>query len=308
MPSLDGSHPTGTPLIQPPRPLLDTIERLLTGVKGHTIRIELVNDVPAGSSFHTIRKLFTNEGVFCLKYRPRTDHLYFSAESDGINRLQQTNTVLTPKVVLEGVAEGYQYLMTEFIFSAPKRTDYWETLGRQLAELHRHTASYFGLESDNFIGSLPQRNRKHDRWTDFFISERLIPQLEYGIQNQVFDKSLASTLERLFPRLSDFFPEEPPALLHGDLWSGNLLTNEAGHPVVIDPAVYYGHREAELAFTQLFGGFSTTFLQAYQTVFPLTNGFFDRMKLYNLYPLMVHANLFGGHYVRDVVETVRRLG
>lgn len=172
--------------------------------------------------------------------------------------------------------------------------------------MHRNSSGQFGLDHDNYIGSLPQRNRFSASWAEFFVRERLAVQLQLAIDGGRIERQIASKFSAVFQRLHEWVPAEPPALLHGDLWSGNLLTSFAGNPCLIDPAVYFGHREMDLAMMRLFGGFHVDCFHAYAETFPLTPGFEDRADLYNLYPLLVHVNLFGGGYAAQVASIINR--
>jgi fructosamine-3-kinase len=168
------------------------------------------------------------------------------------------------------------------------------------------TYHYFGLDHDNYIGSLPQYNSPRPAWVRFFIEQRIEIQLKTAIDNGRAEPSIVPVFERLYKLLPSIMPEEKPALLHGDLWINNLIENERGEPCLVDPAVYYGSREAEIAYTYLFGGFERGFFDVYDATYPLQPGFGERIDLYNLYPLLVHVNLFGGGYLQQVKEIVRR--
>jgi fructosamine-3-kinase len=176
----------------------------------------------------------------------------------------------------------------------------WNLAGTLLARLHRNTAREFGLDHNNYIGSLSQSNTFHPTWSEFFAMERILPQIKMARDAGAVDRTLASAAERFCSKLNEIFPDEKPALLHGDLWSGNFFFSTKG-PSIFDPAVYYGHREMDLAMTKLFGGFDDDFYSGYENEFPLEKNWRARTDLCNLYPLLVHVNLFGGGYVRDVV-------
>jgi fructosamine-3-kinase len=199
------------------------------------------------------------------------------------------------------------FLVLELLSSGRPQRDFDECLGRGLAQLHRAGAPAFGLERDNFIGSLPQRNRAHAGWAEFFWLERLEPQLARAVATGRASSRLRSGLERLASKLTQLVgPAEPAARLHGDLWSGNLHVDEDGAPCLIDPAVYGGHREVDLAMMRLFGGFGESVFRAYQEAWPLAPGHAERVALYQLYPLLVHVNLFGGGYVESVERSLAR--
>lgn len=269
------------------------------------VRIKAAVPIGGGSISHAYR-LQTSTGTFFLKKNdiPAAAAM-FAAEEQGLNVLRQHTPLTIPAVV--GRHDGdTPWLLLAYIDSAPQQNDYWQQLAEGLATLHRHTATRYGLESDNFIGSLPQQNHPVERWDDFFSQYRIAPMLRMARNAGLVDRQFVQRFEAALPAITGLMPDEPPALLHGDLWSGNLMTDSQGAPCLIDPAVYYGHREMELAFTRLFGGFSGTFYQAYQECYPLEPGFNDRADLYNLYPLLVHLNLFGRSYLGQIEVILER--
>jgi protein-ribulosamine 3-kinase len=251
-------------------------------------------------------KLSTSSGDYFIKWNDRRKFpRMFEMEAKGLALLRSANAVDIPRVVAIGETEDYQSILLEFVEQKAKKPDYWEVLGAGLATLHKKTSPTFGLNHDNYIGSLPQHNQPSTSWLDFFIEKRLNFQLQLALKTRKVEKKTDSLFQGLFKKLPSLLPAEKPALLHGDLWGGNLITNSTGLPCLIDPAVYYGNREAEIAFTTLFGGFSDRFYEAYNHALPMSSGFEKRYDLYNLYPLLVHVNLFGGGYVSQVVSILR---
>jgi fructosamine-3-kinase len=246
---------------------------------------------------------------FFLKSNVRAPASMFPAEARGLGWLAEARALRVPEVVAvsAGIEGEPSYLVLELLESGRRQRDFDERLGRGLARLHRHGAPCFGLEHDNFIGSLPQQNRAHETWPEFLWLERLEPQLALAVQSGRASSRLRAGFERLSARLSELVgPPEPPARLHGDLWGGNLHVDEQGAPVLIDPAVYGGHREVDLAMMRLFGGFGEAVFRAYEAEHPLAAGHAERVGLYQLYPLMVHVNLFGGSYAQSVEHGLAR--
>jgi fructosamine-3-kinase len=228
----------------------------------------------------------------------------FEAEARGLAWLSETGALRIPAVL----AATPQFLALELIETSRRVTDFDDRLGRGLAALHRHTAPRFGLDHDNFIGRLPQRNDFADDWAEFYRRERLEPQLAMATDRGLSTATMRRQMEALFTVLADRVGRaEAPARLHGDLWGGNLHVDEAGLPCLIDPAVYAGHREVDLSMMRLFGGFGPRVFAAYEEAFPLAPGHEERVALYQLYPLLVHVNLFGGGYVGSVESTLRAL-
>lgn len=251
-------------------------------------------------------RLKTSVGDFFLKWNDEKKFpLMFEAESKGLQLLRQQDVIRIPKVVGNGKGDAYQFLLLEYIDQKSRSKNYWQKLGERLAVLHRCFFTQFGLEHDNYVGSLRQHNQQSPSWIHFFIEQRLNVQLKLAVDNGLAPGHWRQGFERLYSRLSSLLPEEKPALLHGDLWRGNLITDEKGEPCLIDPAVYYGNRESDLAMTKLFGGFDRDFYNAYQATFPLQAGYRERVDIYNLYPLLVHVNLFGGSYVHSVEGILR---
>ena len=271
------------------------------------VRIKAAVPIGGGSISHAYR-LQTSAGTFFLKKNdiPAAAAM-FAAEEQGLNLLRQHTSLTIPAVVGRHNSDT-PWLLLAYIDSAPQQGSYWQQLAEGLATLHRHTATRYGLDSNNFIGSLPQQNHPVARWDDFFSQYRIAPMLRMARDAGLVDRQFVQRFEAALPTITGLMPDEPPALLHGDLWSGNLMTDSQGDPCLIDPAVYYGHREMELAFTRLFGGFSATFYQAYQEYYPLEPGFAGRADLYNLYPLLVHLNLFGRSYLGQIEAILKHFG
>lgn len=253
----------------------------------------------SGGCIHNGCRLNTKQGSFFLKYNSPDKAVNFAAELSDL-RLLSRGPMLVPATIGTGQMESAAWLLMEWIDSGQPNGHFWENFGLGLAKLHRQLAPNFGLDRSNFIGTLPQFNTSQGNWVDFFIEQRLQPQLKLAIDQRLADRLLIQQFEALYHHLPGLIPEEPPSLLHGDLWSGNFMVDQSASPVLIDPAAYYGHREAEIAFTKLFGGFSPLFYQAYQNAWPMQTGWEKRVDLFNLYPLAVHLNLFGQGYLPEI--------
>ena len=242
-----------------------------------------------------------------LKHNDAAPPDMFAAEAEGLSWLRATNTLRVPEVLaVHGARSETPWLLLEWIEPGPAAGDHDEALGVGLAALHGHLPGGYGFDRSNYIGTLPQSNEPAPGWARFYGENRLRPRIARAHADGLFDSSLMSLLDTLLDRLDDLVgPEEPPARLHGDLWRGNVHRSSDGAPVLIDPAVYGGHREVDLAMMRLFGGFSERVFDAYASVMPLAPEANDRVALYQLYPLLVHVNLFGASYVGQVERVVR---
>jgi len=248
-----------------------------------------------------------------VKTNPDPPPAMFATEARGLRWLAEARALRLPDVVaVAGPDDPVQFLVLELVRRGRPARDFDETLGRGLAALHRFGAAGFGSDHDNFIGRLPQANGPASdpgSWAVFYRERRLEPQLRLAADHGLATARMKREFARLFVELDDLLgPPEPPARLHGDLWGGNLMCDAGGAPCLIDPAVYGGHREIDLAMMRLFGGFGARVFTAYDEAWPLADGHEARVDLYQLYPLMVHVNLFGGGgYTGSVESALTRL-
>jgi len=280
-------------------------ESILYQTLGHSVQV-LEARFLAGGDINTSAQVFSSEGLFFVKWNTADKEGMFESEGRGLDLLRSTDALYIPEVIGHGQYQDKAYLVLEYIDPVKPKADYWETFGQSLALLHSHTQSRFGLDFDNYIGSLPQSNTLNPSGVRFLVEQRLHPLAGMALYKGLLSNTLYEQFQRLYQRLPDLLPNERPALLHGDLWSGNVLVNEQGNVTLIDPAVYYGYREAELAFTMLFGGFDERFYDAYRESFPLEDGFEERVPIYNLYPLLVHLNLFGTGYLSGIERVLKQ--
>ena len=262
---------------------------------------------PAGGGCINEALVVRGEGERYFVKLNRSDRAgMFAAEADGLRELSAAGAIRVPQPICSGV-NGRAFLVLEYLPLGAERGASLERLGHQLAALHRRTQTKFGWRRDNTIGSTPQANTEHEDWIEFWRSRRLLPQLALATDNG-HARALARgarLAERLHALYTDYRPA--PSLLHGDLWSGNYGVLADGEPVIFDPAVYYGDREADLAMTELFGGFSARFYAAYNETWPLDPGYEVRKDLYNLYHVLNHLNLFGGGYLAQATRLIDRL-
>lgn len=263
----------------------------------------------SGGSINSAYRVETEHGgSFFVKLNREELLSMFEAESEGLQELRKANAIRVPEPVLSGAGQGYSWIVTEYISFGRGTARTEEMFGRQFAEMHRYVSDRFGWHRNNSIGSTPQMNGRTDDWVEFYRMHRLGFQLNLAAENG-FRGSLQTKGERLMVDLGSFFCDykSVPSLMHGDLWGGNKGVDEDGNPVIFDPAVYYGDREADLAMTTLFGGFSSRFYDAYDEAWPLDEGYRIRKTLYNLYHILNHANLFGGGYASQAEGMIDQL-
>ncbi len=271
------------------------------------VTIESVAAVGGGCIANACR-VETDGAPFFLKYGDEDVARTFPAEAAGLDALDEADSPLTVPSVLEIASptdDHPGFLVMEWINSGRKGRRFWERFGEGLAELHRHTADEYGFDRNNFIGQSPQSNEWMDEWPAFFRSERLEPQVQMARDRGRWQSDWNRPLEALYRRLPELLPQTPdPSVLHGDLWKGNFMVTAVGEPAIFDPATYYGHREADLAMTELFGGFQDRFYDVYRDAWALEPGYETRRDIYNLYHLINHLNLFGAGYAGSVERTL----
>lgn len=271
------------------------------------LQTELKSITPvAGGDINKVYLLQGSENTYLLKNN--LSHKFpdmFEKEARGLELLSGTN-VRTPKVIDHYSEDGHQFLILEYFESEPPSNDFWQDFAISLSALHQRTSDFFGLNEDNYIGSLIQSNDPCDSWEVFFIQMRLNPQIRMAFDKGLLDRRDLKLFEVFFGMFSKLVPEAEPCLLHGDLWSGNLMCTKGQVPVYIDPAVYYGHHEMDLAMTQMFGGFDPSFLDVYKDRFRLEEGWQERIQIHNLYPNLVHLNLFGSSYLNGIQRVLKK--
>jgi fructosamine-3-kinase len=274
---------------------------------GDRSEIRKTRSVSGGSinrSFH----VRTEERTYFIKLNHGVNDDFFRKEAEGLRLIHGTGAIRVPEVygVFSFPEDGSAALVMEWV-EGEKAAETDERLGRGLAKLHSSCGPAFGLEEDNYIGSLIQRNGWMEDWASFYRDRRIRVQVELGEERGTIHGIRLKKLEKLMEHLDEWIGGDvKPSLLHGDLWGGNWIVGQGGEPVLIDPAVYYGHHEVDLAFTELFGGFSSVFYRAYHEVNPFPADYEDRKPLYQLYYLLVHLNLFGEGYGSAVDRVLER--
>jgi fructosamine-3-kinase len=244
---------------------------------------------------------------FFLKYNPSASNDMFFKEANGLKELAKSYAIRIPAVL------GFDkdYILLEYISSGNKKKNFFEEFGRCFAEMNRYTSEDFGFYEDNHIGSNPQKNipdgTEKTNWVDFYFYKRILFQFKLAEKLGNSTEELRKGISRLEDKIQEIigYSDEKPSLLHGDLWGGNYMVGENGSPVLIDPAVYYGHREADLAMTKLFGGFNSEFYRAYNEIFPLKDGYEYRENIYKLYHVLNHLNFFGGGYYSQALSLIK---
>ncbi len=281
-----------------------------------------IRSVAGGDATRVYRLQIEDGRVYALKHAFGGYSAWLDAEAEGLSWLGRTKTVRVPKVVgcFKQLAEhnlgnepvvAQSVLVSEWISERRLPLDDVDAsvdqLGRELAALHRSSEPAFGFTHNNYIGALEQLNTLSSNWAEFYALRRLEPQVRLAVDKRLLDESMVQAFKVLINKLDKLVgPAEPPARLHGDLWNGNVLLDSKGRPVLIDPAVYAGHREMDLAMMRLFGGFPDRCFHAYNEVFRLAPGHEERVELYQLYPLLVHLNLFGKGYLSALRQALAR--
>ncbi|NNC63797.1 MAG: fructosamine kinase family protein [Gammaproteobacteria bacterium] len=272
--------------------------------------IRLVGDAESvsGGSINRAFKVLSERGPLFIKLNTPSALDMFEAEAAGLEALAQAQAVRVPATVAVGAVAGTAYLVLEWIEFGPKSEAAERSLGRDLASQHRTTRPEFGWDRDNTIGSTPQINAPTRNWQTFFCDRRLRYQLDLADRNGL-PSATAKDVEKLLDNAALLFDGYEPeaSLLHGDLWGGNWGATKDGTPVIYDPAVHYGDREADLAMTRLFGGYGNAFYDAYEEAWPLAPGWERRVEFYNLYHLLNHFNLFGAGYLASVQGALGKL-
>lgn len=277
---------------------MTSLKKRYEALLGHSLRS--LTPVSGGDIGESVRiDLADGTKLFAKRY-PGGQSAMSSAEAEGLGWLREAACLRIPKVIAAS-SDGEPTLILEWIEQRAPADKFDEALGRGLAALHQSGVPGFGLQRDNYIGPLLQRNQPRESWAEFYAHERIAPQVELARRSGRLSVALERRLETLIDEMTEHCgPEPQPARLHGDLWTGNVMADAHGMPCLIDPATYGGHPEMDLAMMKLFGGFSARVFDAYDEASPLAPDFDRRLALWQLYPLLVHLNLFGSNYAAQV--------
>ncbi|HQF42549.1 MAG TPA: fructosamine kinase family protein [Ignavibacteriaceae bacterium] len=268
---------------------------------------EKINHIkPVGGGCINDARIITTEkeNKYFLKFNLSSKRDMFPKEANGLIELKKSGAIRIPDVI----SVDNNYLLLEMIEHSNKAKTFWEDFGRGFAKLHKYLSSSYGFFEDNYIGSTLQLNIPNDKekndWCEYYFNKRLLFQYRLAEKNGYTDSSLNSAFIKLEKKICKILGNDLgiPSLLHGDLWSGNFITDETGNACLIDPAVYYGNREADLAMTKLFGGFDPVFYYSYNEIFPFDDGYHYRENIYKLYHVLNHLNLFGSGYYRQALN------
>lgn len=289
-----------------------SVEEAVRKLYGPSVSLLSERSVSGGCINDTCILTLSNQTEVFLKRNITIGIELFKREAEGLEALTAVEGApRVPKVLARGGNSNFSFLLLEFLGNTVKRLDnFWTIFGQELALLHRNGRSCrCGFPHDNHIGATPQRNSPMDSWVDFFREWRLEYQLKLARDGGLTDNTMMGHVGSVIRRLDTLLiepDEQSPSLLHGDLWSGNFIDGPEGKACIIDPAVYYGHREADLAMTELFGGYNREFYEAYKNIWPLESGYAERRDLYNLYHMLNHLNLFGESYAGTVRSIASR--
>ena len=277
----------------------DQLKSPVSSLKFHLIGGGSIND--------TYQVLTNTHTKFFLKVNSATKFpQLFQKEKNGLEFLNNQKIFHIPSVIVCDEIGDYQLLLLGWIEGGLRTEQFWQKFGKLLATMHHVRHRYFGFEEDNYMGALPQLNDQYNNWVEFFVHCRLRPQIEMATVSRLLQTKHLDAFENLYQELENIFSDEQSSLLHGDLWSGNFMCDQNSDPVLIDPAVYFGHRSMDLAMTTLFGGFERAFYECYNYHFPFPKNYREQWDVCNLYPLLIHLNLFGEGYLGQVERTLSR--
>ena len=286
-------------------PLAKTIRLKLNDLFPSSVDAIQFSPVGGGSINETCAIKFGKQQLFCKINSATKFPQLFEKERKGLEWLGRQNIIRVPQVIDCFETGKQQVLLLEWITEGERTESFWKNFGKQLAALHQVSNNYFGLDEDNYMGSVHQSNVPKDNWIDFFIHQRLQPLIQQCLSQKLLTSAHAAQFDNLYKQLPSVFEKgSKPSLLHGDLWSGNFMCDQNSQPVLIDPAVYFGHASIDLGMTTLFGGFRSGFYDAYNYHSPFPSNYTQQWEVCNLYPLLIHLLLFRRSYLSPIERTL----
>lgn len=275
------------------------------------LRLKLDRDIVAsspisGGDINEAYLLETSVGKYFIKRNDDANaEAMFACEAFALEKIISSKAIATPKVISTGKHNHHAYLVLEYIESSPAvNPKHQEVFGQALAKLHSQSNKSFGWKTDNFIGTLEQKNQNYDDWDEFYITQRIEKHITLARTKEYLTSLKLSSINRFYKEISMLLEKAIPSLLHGDLWAGNYIIDQGGKAYLIDPASYFGHSEVDLAMSELFGGFSEAFYVGYNAINKIPEGYSERKEIYQLYYLLVHLNLFGRSYEMSCSEII----
>lgn len=274
-----------------------------------TLQLDIENVYPIkGGELNDTFRIESYDKKYFLKLNTAQNFpSLFEKEASSLQIIAQTQLFNIPEIIKYGTTNNdFQFLILEWLERGEALPENWQKLGHQMAKFHQISNENFGWDEDNYIAILIQPNQNKSSWAEFYTDNRILPMVKLLYDKEMLSQKEVKSAEKLCDDLTNIFPIEKPSLIHGDFWNGNIFTREDGEITLIDPAIYYGHREMDIAMADLFGGFDDNFFNAYNEVFPLQENFEDRKQFAQLYPLLIHAFLFQGYYIKDVKSILKK--
>ncbi|MDP3928605.1 MAG: fructosamine kinase family protein [Bacteroidota bacterium] len=282
------------------------LQNALEKVLGNTFQMYSFHAL-GGGEYNQQYKILSEQGLFFVKVQEAGKYgKVFEKEMLGILAIQKTNTLSVVKPIGTSSSDGFEFLISEFVESSPKLANFWSIFGSNLAKMHRVDNRYFGFNEDNYLEYTPQTNHRLANWSQFYLKYRLFPHIRLAAEKSFLDDAMLLKFEKYCQMAELIFPDEPPALIHGNLTEQNVMADAEGMPIVCNPSVYYGHREMDLAKSKHIGSFPAEFYEAYEKEYPLQKDWELRLDFYKMYYDLVNLNTYGSPYLPVVVQNLNK--
>lgn len=283
------------------------MNEILERLKSLNLDIENVYPIKGGELNDSFRIESYDKKYFLKLNTAQNFPSLFEKEANSLELIASTQLFKTPEIIKFGTTNNdFQFLILEWLERGEPSTSDWMKFGEKMAYFHQNTNEQFGWDEDNYIAILIQPNQFKSDWNEFYTENRILPMVKLLYDKGIINQKEVLSAENLCNELPHIFPIEKPALIHGDFWNGNIFSRENGEITLIDPAIYYGNREMDIAMADLFGGFEDTFFNTYNEIYPLQENFEERKQYAQLYPLLIHAFLFEGYYIKDVKSILKK--